>query len=389
MHRIDTAERRARLVRRHGLCEEDRAGGVVDAARRVVCLHATDPATVYLSAWARVGGMVVGDVDRALYGERSLVKHLAMRRTLFALPRELLPAAQAGASDRVAASERKRLTGQVERVGLHADGEAWLDRAEAEVLAALADGREATSTELREEIPELAGVFSYGEGRSWAGTAPVGPRVLTRLSAAGRVFRASNDGRWTTSRPRWASARTWLGGELEPPDAATGVAALVERWLEAFGPGTEDDVRWWLGSTKTAVRRALADVGAVEVALDGGATGWVLPGDLESTEPAEGAVALLPCLDPTTMGWSERDWYLGPHRDRLFDRNGNAGATAWLEGRVVGGWRQREGGEVELQLLEDVPAAAERTLEEEAARLESWLDGTRIAPRFPSPLSKE
>jgi hypothetical protein len=389
VHRIDTAERRARLVRRHGLSAKDRAGDAVDAARRVVGLHATDPTTVYISAWARVEGLRIGDVERALYEERSLVKHMAMRRTLFAFPRELLPAAQAGASDRVAASERKRLIAQVERTGLHADGESWLDGAEAEVFAALAGGREATSTELREEIPALVGEFSYGEGKPWAGTAPVGPRVLTTLSAAGRLFRASNDGRWTTSRPRWATARTWLGGELEPPDAASGAAALVERWLAAFGPGTEDDVRWWLGSTKTDVRRALKEVGAVEVALDGGASGYVLPGDLETTESAAGAVALLPCLDPTTMGWSERGWYLGPHRDRLFDRNGNAGATAWLEGRVVGGWRQREGGEVELQLLGEVPAAAEQALEEEAARLETWLDGTRIAPRYPSPLSKE
>ena len=61
----------------------------------MVCLHATDPATVYLSAWARVDGMSVGDVDDALYSERSLVKHLAMRRTLFVLPRDALALAQA------------------------------------------------------------------------------------------------------------------------------------------------------------------------------------------------------------------------------------------------------------------------------------------------------
>ena len=46
--------------------------------------------------------MTVADLDRALYDDRSLVKHLAMRRTLFVFPRETLPVAQAGASDRVA-----------------------------------------------------------------------------------------------------------------------------------------------------------------------------------------------------------------------------------------------------------------------------------------------
>ena len=96
--------------------------------------------------------------------------------------------------------------------------------------------------------------------------------------------------------------------------------------------------------------------------------------------------ALLPPLDPTTMGWYERDWYLGPHREQLFDTAGNAGPTIWWDGRTVGGWRQDEAGAVVLQMLEDVGADALRAIENEAARLTDWLDGTRVLPRFPSPL---
>src|SRR5918999_1220456 len=117
MRRIDVAERRARLARRHRLAPGERAGDVVDAARSLVCLHATDPATIYLSAAARVEGMTVADLDRALYADRSLVKHLAMRRTLFVFPRETMGAAQAGAADRVAGAERRRLVSDVERAG--------------------------------------------------------------------------------------------------------------------------------------------------------------------------------------------------------------------------------------------------------------------------------
>ena len=60
----------------------------------MVCLHGTDPSTIYLSAWARVQGMTVADLDRALYEERSLIKHLAMRRTLFVFRRETMGAAR-------------------------------------------------------------------------------------------------------------------------------------------------------------------------------------------------------------------------------------------------------------------------------------------------------
>jgi hypothetical protein len=166
------------------------------------------------------------------------------------------------------------------------------------------------------------------------------------------------------------------------------VAGLVERWLRTFGPGTVTDVKWWLGSTVANVRHALADVGAVEVDLDG-QTGYVLPDDLESTAPVDPWGALLPPLDPTTMGWFEREWYLGRHKAQLFDTNGNAGPTAWWDGRIVGGWRQSEAGEVDVQLLEDVGKAARRALDDEAARLTEWLGGVRVLARFPSPLSKQ
>ena len=388
MLRIDVAERRARLARRHQLHPEARASQVVPATTGMLCLHATDPASVYLSAWARVPGLTVADLDAELYGERSLVKHLAMRRTLFVFPREVLPVVQAAASARVADAESRRLARDVEKAGLFEDGSRWLKAASTAVLESLADGREATSTQLRDEIPLLRGAITYGAGKKWGGEAPIGPRVLTTLSAGGLVVRASNDGGWTTSRPRWATMRTWLGNDLEAVDEARARASLVRLWLRTFGPGTEQDVQWWLGSTLRAVRSALADVGAVEVDLDG-RPGYLLPDDLEPSEPVEPWAALLPGLDPTTMGWFERDWYLGEHRIEVFDSTGNGGATAWWDGRIVGGWHQGAAGEVVVDLLEEVDRHARRCLEGEAGRLTEWLAGVRVAPRFPSPLSKK
>ena len=388
MRSFDVAERRARLARRHRLAPSDRAASVEGAARSLVCLHATDPATVYLSARSRVTAMTTADMDRTLYDDRTLVKHLAMRRTLFAFPREVLDAVQGGASAKVAAAERRRLVRAVEQSGLRSDGEAWFDAAREAVLAALAGGREATSTELRAEIPLLEGSLTYGEGRSWGGQVPVGPRVLTVLSAAGELVRASNAGGWTTSRPRWATMESWLGRPLDPPDVATGTAQLVRAWLAAFGPGTDQDLKWWLGGTLTGTRRALAAVGAVEVDLGAGRVGHVLPDDLGPTERPGPWVALLPALDPTTMGWFERDWYLSGHRTAVFDGNGNGGSTAWSDGRIVGGWHQSETGEVVVGLLEPVDPAVERALTEEAGRLTDWLAGVRVAERFPSPLTR-
>ncbi|PTR38241.1 winged helix DNA-binding protein [Rhodococcus sp. OK611] len=384
---FDQAQRRARLARRHRLAPEARAESVTEAATSLVCLHGTDPATIFLSARARVDDMMVADLERALYEERSLVKHLAMRRTLFVFPSESLPFVQAGASNRVADTERRRLIREVEKAGLFEDGAGWLGAAEDAVLDALEGSAPMAYTSLRDQIPLLKGSMTYGEGRSWGGQVSVGPRVLTVLSAEGRIVRATNDGPWRASRNRWATSESWLGMPIDRRTETEGASWLIEAWLRAFGPGTEADLKWWLGSTVSIVRKALSELDVVAVDLEG-RTGYLMADDQEHDDPVEPWAALLPALDPTTMGWRDRDWYLGPHKDLLFDTSGNAGPTAWWDGRIVGGWWQDEAGQVVVHLLEDVGAEARCAFDDEAAKLTAWLEGEKVLPRFPSPLAK-
>ena len=351
-------------------------------------LHSTEPATVYLSLLARVDGLTVADVDAALYDDRSLVKQLAMRRTLFVFPRDLLPAAWGSASARVAAAERARLAKERrEGRGLAEDGEAWLDRGPgrgrrgSRRSSADRPGGPPAGPELEARLRRSRSGTKYGRHRldRTAGAHPARRRGPTSCAAANTgalaAVQAALDADGATGSATYRRAL----------DADDGYAELVRRWLATFGPGTETDIVWWLGSTKTAVRRALADLEAVEVSLDGGGTGWVLPDDLEPRRPTvEPWAALLPVLDPTVMGWKERAFYLGDHAPQLFDTNGNAGTTAWWDGRVVGCWVQDEAGVVEVRLLEKLPRAATAALAVEAERLTAWLDGTRVGTVYPS-----
>ena len=168
-----------------------------------------------------------------------------------------------------------------------------------------------------------------------------------------------------------------------PVDVAR--AELVRKWLRVFGPGTREDIKWWTGWSLTATRQALAAIETVEVDLDGGGIGYVLADDLESSATPEPWVALLPALDATTMGWTERDWYLGAYRAALFDRAGNAGPTIWVDGRIVGGWTQQPGGEIAPFLLEDVGTEARLAIDREAARLAEWIAPAHIRWTFPPP----
>jgi hypothetical protein len=381
MRHVTDRQRRARMAVRHALAPAFRVGTAEAATAAMTVLHSTEPATVYLSCWARVASLTAADVDRALYDDRTLVKQLAMRRTLFVFPRDLLPVVWPSASARVAGTERARLVKDVVTAGLTGDGDDWLDRARAAVLDVLAGapaGRPAT--EIRGAVPMIDVTME-----ATAADPRAASRVLTYLSAAADVVRGTNAGGWYTSRPRWTLMRDWLGDVPAPWSAADGYRDLVRRWLYTFGPGTEDDLVWWFGSTRAVVRAALAGLGAVAVSLDHGGTGWLLPDDLDDVPDPGPWAALLPVLDPSVMGWQHRDFYLSPHRDEIFDRRGNAGTTAWVDGRVVGCWVQDPAGVVEVRLLEEVSAGARRALDAEASRLTAWLSGFRVPSVYSSP----
>ena len=365
----------------HRLAPAARAATPEQAAEAVVALHATDPATVHLSVAARTAGpgAPVAVVDRALYDDRTLVRVLGMRRTMWAVPCSLVPVVVAACGRAVAGEERRKVATALEAQGVVDDGARFVARLEEEALAALVERGEATARELAHDVPDLARTIRLGGASKWATEVTLATRVVITLTAEGRVTRARPRGSWTSTLLRYVPVRP-LGDPVHPDE---GRAELARRWLAAFGPSSTDlvrDLRWWAGWTVGATRKALA--GAGEPSPVAG------PGAGTDGEPW---AALLPSLDPTTMGWKERSWYLGDLGGALFDTNGNAGPTIWWSGRIVGGWAQRPGGEVVTRLLVDVGAEGAAAVDAEAARLQAWLDAgdAVVRPRFPTPLLKE
>ncbi|BCB85142.1 winged helix DNA-binding domain-containing protein [Phytohabitans suffuscus] len=386
MRRIDIAERRARLALRHHLAPGAVAADPAEAARGIVALHSTDPASVFLSLHARTSPSSVADIEHALYEERSLVRMLGMRRTIFVVPVELAAVVQASSTNAIAAAQRRRYTQIITDAGV-GDG-AWLKEVEEGAVRALAARGEATGAELSADEPRLRTQVLMAEGKPYEAKTNITTWVLFLLAAEGRIVRGRPRGSWISSQYRWSPIEVWLPGGMAEVPADEARAELVRRWLAAYGPGTAADVKWWTGWTGGQVKQALAAVGPVEVDL-GGTTGLVLPGDAEPVAAAEPAVSLLPALDPTPMGWQERSWYLGEHGPALFDRSGNVGPTVWWDGRIVGGWAQRPSGEVVYRLLEDVGRDVAVAVEASAGRLTEWIGSVRVTPRFRTPLERE
>ena len=388
MRHIDDNERRSRLVTRHLIAAPQRTPEAV--AEHLIALHATDPATVHLSIAARTHGVDVANIERALYDDCTLVRVLCMRRTVFVVPVELLPAIHAGVTAGVAARERKKLVQLLESGGVASDGARWLRAAETATMRAIDELGEASATQLAAKVPALRATFMMGDGtKKWHGEQGVSTRVLWELANDGRIARGRPRGTWISNQYRWAPMHAWAPGGIEPVDAKVARAELVRRWLLSFGPGTRDDVRWWTGWPVGLVDAALASIDIEPVTLDGGLAGFVLADDVDPVPPAPPSVALLPGLDPTAMGWKDRAWYLGGHGSALFDAFGNAGPTVWHDGRIVGGWTQLPSGEIVHRLLEPVPKRAVAAIDKEAARLRAWIGDTRVKPRFRTPLERD
>jgi Winged helix DNA-binding domain len=394
IRRSNVAARRRRLAVRHHLAPGARAGTVAEAAAGLIGLHGTDPSSVYLAARARTRGVDKAAIEHALYAERSLVRMLGMRRTVFVVPSALAPVIQAACTDQIAVAMRRRLVSQLRDCGVAEDAESWLKNVGEATVRALAARGTATGAELAADEPRLRAQITYAADKSYGGAVNVTNRVLTLLSAEGHIVRGRPRGGWTSGQFTWSAV-----DERTAVPAADARAELARRWLLAFGPAPASDLQWWTGWTAAQARQALGRLDVTEVDL-GGASGVMLAADVDaldsldssdsdSPEPYSPWVALLPALDPTAMGWRERSWYAGEHTAALFDRSGNIGPTIWWDGRIVGGWAQRRDGQIVVRLLSDVGAEARAAIGAEAGQLREWIGDARITPRFRTPLERE
>jgi hypothetical protein len=89
---------------------------------------------------------------------------------------------------------------------------------------------------------------------------------------------------------------------------------------------------------------------------------------------------VLPVLDPTPMGWKQRDWLLGIDQRQLFGRADNIRPALWWDGEVVGAWAVTSTGDIRTAVVADGRAEADRAIQDAAARMHNRLEGTAVTP---------
>src|SRR5207245_4432777 len=255
---------------RHRLAQP--AGSAEEVVSSIVGLHSSDPATVYLSTWARVSGFEPINLEDALYDRKSLVRMVGMRRTLFVVALDLAAVMDEACTKALMPGERKRLIRMLEEQGiaLMGKGERWLDRVAGRTLDALEARGEATARELTKDVPDLGTKLNFDQDTTWARTIGVSTRVLFLLATEGRIVRARPLGAWTSGQYRWAPTESWLGAPLSRIEHADACADMLSRWLRAFGPATMTDIRWWTGWAGRLPGQALEALAAGEAGREDG-----------------------------------------------------------------------------------------------------------------------
>jgi hypothetical protein len=391
----------AYLAHKQRLLSDARAEDVILVTRAVVALHTTGPTVPYLSLWTRMSGFRRQALDEALYKQRTLVRALCMRHTLHVVPADEMAFYLRAYLDRHGAAARATVKAILVAAGLCTEGEAGqlLGRVQRDVLDVLAKEGPSTVRALSQAIPELRAKVQHSAARAYAGEYTVGSRLVPAMCTLGLLFRARPQGSWRSNLHTYAALADWLPGvDLDAVTSEEARAWLVRRYLASFGPATVDDVQWWtgftVGETAQALKALEADV--VEVAIEGvQGTHLMLVDDVQRlgsyASPRADAphVFFLPGLDPYIMGYRDRSRFLDPaHRDKVFDRTGNAMPTVWVDGRVAGVWGQRADGSVVYGLFEEVGEDARPLLDAEARRLDAFFGGEYIRPRTQTPFSR-
>jgi Winged helix DNA-binding domain len=345
-------------LQKHHLATPAPAGSLVRVAREICGVHAQVLSAADLQVRSRVRGHAPGDLARALWDERSVVKTWLMRGTLHIVPADDLPL-YVGALDN---------RGEYANAWLKAFGttKAEMERLIAAVGDAL-DGEALTRAELVDAVgPKVGKSAAKRLASGWG-------EFLKPASRRGVLcFGPSRGQNVAFVRPD-----QWLGGwrEVGRGEART---ELLRRFLGAYGPASVDDFERWIGSQRR-IKEPWEELARELVEVE--PKRFVLAADAKRLRTQPKGLQLLPAFDP---------YVLFPHsdrpvpeqfRDRVYRKAAWISQTIVDRGTVVGVWKHKQQGKtlrVELQPFEPLKPTTLKTAEREAWKLAKYV-GLEIA----------
>jgi len=351
----------------HGLSPRFSSQDAVSAVTRTAGIQAQVASAAELALCTRVEGLSPRDVQAAIFQDHTLVKTWAMRGTLHLLAARELPLYVAARDWQHTASWSNYFA----EFGLttSAQQEAFLS-----AIPHVLEQGPLTRPQLADAVAKHTGMAQVRDfilSSSWG--SPLKPSAYR-----GELCFGPGQGKTVT----FLNPRVWIEEwQLIEPQRA--LQELARRYLQAYGPATADDFRFWWRCGKTLANtlfHSLAEeVEEVEV------EGWrafalraTLP-LIQSAEPVE-AVHLLPLFDAYTIGAPPRGCeplLAAAYKSQVFNQQGWAFAVVLVNGSIQGVWRssiRRSQTVVKVNLFCSSTAAIRTRIEAEAQRLSHFFE---------------
>jgi uncharacterized protein YcaQ len=342
------------------LTEDAKIDDVVQIADDIAGLHATCPTTPYLSVFARSRDFSRADLDEELYIKRSLGKFRSARKTLYVLPKEMIPYAHAAMKTML----EDRFEKYIQYQGF--TREEYENTAKS-ILELLQDNGMPT-TDIKKALGTKANVSA----------------IVNVMCDQGLLIRGEPKQGWKSNIHTYKLFQEYLPDvNLHQVDESTAKKELIKKYLIAFGPVTIHDISWWTGFTKTEVKKIMEELEheITNIQIEPSGENHIMLSTeeelLQSTNPSDKPIVnLLPALDSYLMGYKKRDRYLKQeHADFMYDRSGNATSAILVNGRIVGIWDFSEDKEpvVKLFLFENVEKELMKIMSAKASEIGEFM----------------
>src|SRR5215472_9583205 len=354
-------------MRQHGLSPHFSSQDVVQAVTCTGGIQAQVTSAAELAVCSRVEGLSPRDVQAALWQDHTLVKTWAMRGTLHLLSASELPLYVAARDWQRNASWSHYFA----EFGLttSAQQESFLS-----AIPHVLEQGPLTRQQLADAVAKHTGIAQVRDfilSESWG--SPLKPSAYR-----GELCFGPGQGKTVT----FMNPRKWIG-QWEPIEPQMALQELARRYLQAYGPATSDDFRFWWGCGKTLAKtlfHSLAEeLEEVEV------EGWrafalrsTLP-LIQDVEPVE-QIHLLPLFDAYTIGAPPRggEPLLAPaYKSQVFNQQGWAFAVVLVNGSIQGVWRstiRRSHTVIRVNLFCSSTAAIRKGIAAEAERLSHFFE---------------
>ncbi len=204
-------------------------------------VHAQLMSAAELSIWARVEGITRGEVQKALWERRSLVKTWCMRGTLHLLPASEFPIYVAGLRTRRGYASKSWL--KFYRLKLN-EIETII-----KMVREVLDGKQLTRQQLATEIGKKLGPRIKRELSSGWGS------LLKPAAFQGNLCFGPSEGQ----NAIFVRPDQWLG-KWNEPSSEDAMKTILRRYLKAYGPITHEDFARWWGMLAGRAKRLLRSI---------------------------------------------------------------------------------------------------------------------------------